>query len=89
MGSDSREGKCLGVEACEDESGRGVRMIDLDKIVPFFGTVESRGMVGVKWLKENNHEVGFFHQNERKIVVYRDSTERELTYQYAYALRQR
>ena len=61
-------------------------MIDLSKVVPMFGTVETRGLVAVQWLRDNDMPSGFFHQNGHQIIVYPDSTERELSYQYAYSL---
>lgn len=61
-------------------------MIDLNKIIPMTGTVETRGVVATQWLRDNDIPSGFFCQNGHKIIVYPDSTERELSYQYAYSL---
>ncbi len=56
---------------------------DLEGKVPFCGTVDSRGMECVKILNETNQESGFFEHNGVRITVYKNSTPRELSWQYA------
>lgn len=57
-------------------------MIDLEKKISGFGTAGTRGMEAIEILKAMNAQSGTFQQNDLTIVVYQDSTEREIMYQY-------
>lgn len=57
-------------------------MVDLTDRIPFSGTAGTRGIEGVRILRETGEPSGRFEQNEVEIVVHQDSTERELMWQY-------
>ena len=57
-------------------------MMDLNKEVPWLGTAGTRGMKGIEALNRHNAESGCFTHNGITITVQRDSTARELDWQY-------
>lgn len=57
-------------------------MVDLTKQICHFGTASSRGMEAVEILQRSGERIGRFEQNGVEIIVFPDSTEREIAWQY-------
>lgn len=55
-------------------------MVDLNSKIPAHGTVTARGGYGVAVLRESGQRQGVFTHNDMEIVVYNDSTSREIEY---------
>lgn len=57
-------------------------MIKLDEKIPGHGTVDTRGAVASKVLRQLKEQAGTFEHNGVEIVVHPDSTARELEHQF-------
>jgi hypothetical protein len=65
-------------------------MIVLDDQISHAGTIGDRARQAIDLMKKcDTNEAGHFIHNETILHVYRDSTVREITYQYEYKLLQR
>jgi len=57
-------------------------MVNLSNTISGLGTPGQRGLEAVAALKQMNRDVGLFTHNGFDLIVYQDSTAREIAYQY-------
>lgn len=61
-------------------------IVDLNNKIPHFGHIEWRATEAIKYLDLTGDWKGAFEHNGIDLIVYRDSTPREICYQYDYNL---